>query len=155
MSRRELVFRSAQDVIDEIDRLQSSGYSKLKKWTLSQNCEHIGKTIAMGMHGSPFRLPWILRKTIGPMFISWSLRRGRIPAWFETPAPKPLQPKPTKTGDDDPIKIDWCREMIREAESFQGPLPPYPLADHVTLDQWRHLNWMHAAHHLGFLMPNG
>ncbi len=152
MERRPLTFRSAQEVLDEIDRLEKSGYQKGKNWSLSQVCDHVAKTLTMGMRGSPTRMPWILRKTIGPLMIGWIIKRGQLPT-MTLSAPKPLVPKPPKSSEDDPAKIDWCRSVIREAESFAGPLPPYPLCDDISLDDWRMLNWIHAAHHLGFLIP--
>jgi hypothetical protein len=155
MQHRALSFRSSQEVLDEIDRLERVGYVKGKNWSLSQNCEHIGKTLAMGMHGAPFRLPWLLRKTIGPMVVGWIVRHGRMPGMLKLSAPKPLLPKPVKKGDDDPARIEWCRSMIREADAFAGPLPPYPLMDDMKLEDWKMLNWIHAGHHLGYLIPKG
>jgi hypothetical protein len=153
MPNRTLSLRSSQQVLDEIDRLERVGSTQGKKWTLSQACDHIGKTLAMGMNGAPFRLPWILRKTVGPLVVRSILKSGRLPSLLKLDAPKPLLPKPSKTGKDDPQKIDWCRSMIREAEQFAGPLPPYPLMDNISVDDWRLLNWIHAGHHLSFLIP--
>jgi hypothetical protein len=151
MKTRTLTFQSANDVIDEIERLKMSGYQRLGNWSLTQICEHLDKTIQIGLRGSEFRLPWILRATMGKWILTWALRNNRMPN-FRVNAPKPLLPKPN-SGNDDHAVIDRCIARHREAAEFPGPIKNYPLVNHVSVEDWRKIQWMHAARHLGFLIP--
>ena len=64
MKRRKLDFRSAGEVIADIRMLKQAGYKKAGNWNLTQICEHLTGTMAGGMDGFGFRIPWILRATI-------------------------------------------------------------------------------------------
>lgn len=151
MKTRSLTFRDANEVIQEIERLKQSGYQRLGNWSLSQICEHLDKTIQIGLNGSEFRLPWILRVTMGKWILNWSLRNNRMPN-FRVNAPKSLLPKEQSTADDKSV-IDRCIARHKEAAEFPGPVKNYPLVNHISLEDWRKVQWMHAARHLGFLIP--
>lgn len=151
MQKRELNCQSGTEVIADIENLRTNGYQKLGNWNLSQICEHITKTLRVGMDGSDFRLPWILRKTVGPWVIGRMLKTGKLP--FRLSAPKQLRPDP-EIGDEQPELIDSCIATLQEAEQFPGPLPPYPLKDNVNVAEWKQIMWVHACHHLAFLIPN-
>lgn len=149
-NRRVVDFDCGEQVIAEVQRLQSSGYDQVGKWNLSQICEHLGKTIELGLRPTSKRMPWVIRKLVGePMVRGWLKRRSMKAGGMTAPA---LVPKPQRTGDDDPALIDRYLDVVREAEGFGGPLPPYVLGD-ITLDDWKQLQWIHASHHLGFLLP--
>jgi hypothetical protein len=49
--KQQLDFQSADEVIREIERLRSGGYTKLKQWNLTQACEHLTKTMEGEMNG--------------------------------------------------------------------------------------------------------
>jgi hypothetical protein len=154
MSRqRRLVFRSGQEVIDEIVRLRDGGYTRSKNWSLTQICDHIAKTIDIEMRGGLKQLPWIARKLVGEPLAKWMLRYDRSPTWLMIPAPRLVRPAEVAADADDPATIEGCIEIIRMAEMFPGPVPSFPFADDISVEDWRRLNWIHAAHHLGYLLP--
>jgi hypothetical protein len=64
MQHRQLDFRTGEEVLAEIDRLERVGYDRGKNWNLTQICEHLERTMRMGLKDSPFRFPWILRTTV-------------------------------------------------------------------------------------------
>ena len=152
MGKRQLDFRTGDDVIKEITLLAREGYMRTGNWTLTQICEHLDKTIVLGMKGAETRLPWILRATIGRWFIASSLRKNRLPS-FRMQTIKELEPGPIDLENEDQSVIGHCMASIEEAKRFAGPLRNYPLANNVRVDDWRRLQWIHAAHHLGFLLP--
>lgn len=150
VSKRELDFRSAEDVIAEIERLRINGYSRSKRWNLTQACEHLTKTMEGEMNGLGFRLPRILRRTVGDWMTRRVLKTRSMPSVPTLPSLKP-----TFGGDrEDPAVIERCVATLRQAESFDGSLDDYPFVDGLTHQQWRQFMWIHAAHHLGFLVPN-
>jgi len=148
---RRLTFRDQDEVIQEIDRLRRTGYDRLGNWSLTQICEHLDKTIQMGLHGSKLRLPWILRATVGKWILAWAVRNNRMPN-IRVNAPKSLLPQNSTEADDFDV-IERCMARHREAATFAGPIKNYPLADNITVEDWRKIQWIHAARHLGFLNP--
>lgn len=149
MQRRPLTLRSADDVLEEIDRLQATGYDRAGNWSLAQICQHLDKTMTGGLDGFGFKLPWILRATVGNFLVRRIIKKGRM-ARFS--APKKVLPRIDGATDDLEV-IDKCRATLRRAAAAAGPLPPYPLATKMSLDDWKQLQWIHASHHLGFLVP--
>jgi hypothetical protein len=150
MPARDLDFHSADDVVAEITRLRTEGYTQTGQWNLTQICEHLSETTRRGMDGFGKRLPWLFRKTIGPMLFNRVLKTRKFPAGVKTF--DGLEPTASPERDD-PAMIDACIAMTRRAADFPGPLPPHPLVDNLAVDRWHELLWIHAAHHLGYLVP--
>ena len=152
MERRTLDFASADEVIEEINRLRRGGYQKTGNWNLTQVCQHLNGTMTGGMDGFGFRLPWILRATVNKWAFRYTLKTRKLGKGF--PTFKSLKPTETDSGDDDDGLIDQCIECLRRVADFPGPLSDYPLLNEISVDDWRQFMWIHAAHHLGFLIPN-
>ena len=149
-SKRPLDFHTGDEVIEEIQKLRSDGYTKTKNWNLTQICEHLTATTAGGMDGFGFRMPWILRATI----IKWIFHRMlRTRKMSSGPTMDRLKPK-TESGPDDEAIIDQCIATIERAKAFEGPIENYPFLNEIRVEDWQQLMWMHAGHHLGFLVPN-
>jgi hypothetical protein len=148
--RRELRFTSYTEVLTEVARLQERGYQRAGTWTLTENCEHLRIFMRCSMHGfGDTRVPWPIRM-LGPLLLWGTLRRKKIPAGVQAPAP--FLP-PARTVDD-PAVIDAFRQTLHTLEQFPGPFQPSPLFGRLSLHQWQQLHLIHAAHHLGFLVPN-
>ena len=149
-TRRELDFRSADEVIADIHFLQECGYKTLKNWNLTQICEHLTATMDVALRPSGKRAPWILRATIFRWFVSRMLKTRRIMSG--APTLKQLIPQsPPETEDRE--QIEKCIAKLREAESYPGPIRDYPLLDDFSVEDWKSFMWLHAAHHLSFLVP--
>lgn len=148
-SKRNLDFQSADEVIDEIQRLRKSGYTQLKRWNLTQVCEHLTRTMEGEMKGLGFRIPWILRRTVGQWMTSRVLKSRAMPSVPTLPSLRPT----AQHRSEDPALIQECIATLRKADSFDGDLDDYPFVDRLPHPQWRQLMWIHAAHHLGFLIP--
>lgn len=147
--KRQLDFHSGSEVIDEINRLRSFGYVRTKSWNLTQIGEHLTATMAGEMNGLGFRLPWLLRATGGRIFTHWILRTRKMPSVPTLPS---LKPRSLADVEDDAI-IEKCIETVAGCEAFTGSLDDYPFVDNLSHEHWRQLMWIHAAHHLGFLVP--
>lgn len=146
---RTLDFHTGDDVIAEIQRLRTAGYTKSKNWNLTQACEHLTATTAGGMDGFGFRASWILRATI----IKWVFHRIlRTRKMASAPTLKRLKPESHDGTDNDAI-INTCIAKIELAQAFQGPIENYPFLDNLDVEDWRQFMWIHAGHHLEFLMP--
>lgn len=147
--RRTLDLQSGDEVIAEIEHLRASGYRKTKRWNLSQICEHLTMTMVGEMEGLGFRVPWIIRRTVGIWLTNRVLRTRRMPG---VPTLPRLVPQSVCSAENDET-IDACITAVRKAEAFAGSLDDYPFVDNLSHDQWRQFMWIHAAHHLSFLIP--
>ncbi len=148
-TKRKLDFHTGDEVLAEIENLRQKGYVKTKNWNLTQICEHLIKTMNGGMDGFGFRLPWLLRATI----LKWIFRRIlRTRKMSSGPTLKSLKPQ-AESGPEDDATIDACLEVVRRAMAFEGSMDDYPFLDGLTHEDWRQFMWMHAGHHLGFLIP--
>ncbi|MFK7734467.1 MAG: DUF1569 domain-containing protein [Pirellulaceae bacterium] len=148
-SRRQLDFRSADEVLEDIEHLRTVGYSKLKNWNLTQICEHLHETTKGGMDGFGFRLPWILRATIVKWVFRFALKRRKLLSG--APTFNSLLPK---SQEEDPQLIERCIQTTRRAGEFQGSMEGYALLDNLSTEDWKQFMWLHASHHLSFLIPN-
>ena len=150
MKRRELDFRDGEEVIEEIERLRKVGYEPVGNWNLTQICEHLSATTKGGLDGFGFRLPWILRRTLVKWVFAYSLRRRKL--FRGAPTFPILKPKSSSSVENDEL-IDDCILVTRRAMEFSGSLEDYALLDNLSAEDWKQFMWIHAAHHLGFLIP--
>lgn len=146
--RRPLDFHSLDEVITEVTRLRDGGYTATGKWNLSQIGDHLVGTMRIGIDGDEPRLPWPMRKVFG-LILGYARRSRTMMAGAPT-LPR-LTPAPLEA--EDPAKIDCLLATLAEARDHAGPLPPYPLCDGLSLDDWKDLMVVHAQHHLRFLEP--
>lgn len=150
MERRTIDFHSSDEVIADIARLRQQGYDQTGKWNLTQICEHLSATMRGGMEGFGFRMPWVLRATMIEWGFRYLLRRRKL--FAGAPTFKSLKPSADAVADQDSV-IDDCIEICRKVADFQGPIVDYPLLNDVSVQDWRDFMWIHAAHHLSFLVP--
>jgi hypothetical protein len=144
---RALVFQSLHDVVAEVDRLRAGSYRQAGKWDLSRITVHLAKSI-----GSPFAyeksLPWPLRP-IGRFIIRRIARVRKYPS-FRFPMPRMLRP-PAEISLDE--AYEQLTGAVAKVESLPGPEIPFPPLGHIGLADFNRLQLLHAAHHLGFLVP--
>ncbi len=151
MKRRNLDLKSAQEIVDEIQLLQDQGYVQTGNWNLTQICEHLTATMKGGMEGFGFRLPWVLRATVLKWSFKHILKTRKLNSGF--PTFSVLKPKHSGLEDDQPT-IVLCMETCLRASAFPGPMTDYALVDDLSVQDWRDFMWIHASHHLSFLIPN-
>ncbi|QDV64367.1 DUF1569 domain-containing protein [Crateriforma conspicua] len=155
VERRKIDFSDGNAVIDDIQHLHHHGYRRAGNWNLTQICQHLEKTMTGGMDGFGFRLPWILRKTVIQWAFDRALKKRSLPAG--APTLKMLRPVELDAAagdaDEDEAVINACIAAVRRAQDFPGPMKDYPLLEDPPVDRWRDFMWIHAAHHLSFLVP--
>ncbi|QDV67950.1 hypothetical protein Poly24_16560 [Rosistilla carotiformis] len=151
MERRTLDLRSAADVIADIQHLRAVGYTQTKRWNLTHICQHLDATMTGGMDGFGFRLPWIARRTLVKWGFAYALKKRKL--FSGAPTFPFLQPTASNDQDDNEM-IDHCIATIARAGVFNGSMEDYALLDGLSADDWREFMWIHAAHHLSFLVPH-
>lgn len=148
---RKLTFASLKEVAADIETLRESGYVQGAEWNLSQICEHLAKTMKVGLLGRvPPQGSWIARHTLFRLLFWIVIKTGWMPSGAK--APDLLQPGDRE--EDDLRKIDQCLNLLLEADSRTEPIPPFPFAAGINLPKWKRLQQVHAAHHLSFLKPD-
>ena len=141
--RRTLALAS----LAEVDRLLL-GHRMIGQWTLGQVCNHLSWAIIGSVDGSPFRTPWVVRKTIGPVIVRRILKTGRFPNGIKLPGK--FQPKP---GLDARAEAEALRAAIRLFGTHTGPFSDHPLAGPLSRETWDRFHSIHCAHHLSFAIP--
>jgi hypothetical protein len=148
MVYRKLDFRSFADVTAELNRLLAYGYTKHGNWTLGQTCAHLAIFIEGSLEGfkGP-RVPWYTRM-LAPLFVRWTLKHRRMPAWASTP--KECEPPPAV---DDQKDVRRLKALLQRFERHAGPLHPSPFGGNASREVWTEMHLIHCAQHLGFLQP--
>ncbi len=149
MTKRSLDFQTIEEVIDEINRLRHDKYQQLGKWNLAQICEHLSGTIKVGLDGGFPQLPRLIQKIVTEPFVRRIIRTRRMASGM--PTVKALKPAPIIEADQ-PAAIDECIAQFERANQATDPFPPHPFGN-LSAEQWKQLQCVHAAHHLGFLIP--
>lgn len=149
MERRSLDFRDADVVIAEIRRLRSEGYTMLGKWNLSQICEHLNATMRIALDPGDRRLPRPIRALVFSPMMRQVVRSRRMRSGL--PTLKTLRPA-APGGPDDPDAINTCIATLERARDLPDAPLRHPAID-LSVGDWQQLSWIHAAHHLGFLIP--
>jgi hypothetical protein len=145
--RRPLAFARLDEVMPDVDRLLA-GYTAVGKWTLGQACNHLANALVYTVEGFPGRMPWVLRKTIGPLIVRSMFKTGSIREGIKVP--EEVLPKP---GLDDRAEAEALRAAVRLFLAHAGPLAPHPIVDRMSRDDWERFHCIHCAHHLSFLSP--
>ena len=145
--RRRLDFQRLDDVMPEVDRLLK-GYRATGRWSLGQICKHLAGMMHSSVDGFAQTAPWVVRATVGPLAKRHVLRTGRMPEGIKLP--KAAQPRPDL---DARAEAEALRATIQQFARMAGPLKPHPFFGKLTVDEWTRLHAIHAAHHLGFLVP--
>src|SRR4051812_14360492 len=83
-ARRTLTFSSLAEVMPDVDRLLG-GHRAVGNWTLGQICNHLSDAVTSSVDGSPIKLPWLFRKTIGPIVLRRILEKGSIRSGIKLP----------------------------------------------------------------------
>lgn len=145
--RRALKFSSYDQLLTDLDRL-SEDYSKVGRWSLGQIAEHLRITMNGSLDPTTKRLPAPLRFILRHTMLRWLLKHNRMPAGVK--APKSIQPPPAV---DDDAAVSRLRETIVLVRDHPREHYLNPAFGRMTRARWDHLQLIHAAHHLSFLIP--
>ena len=147
MEKRGLAFNSYEEIVKEVEALQKAGYKKTGAWSLGQICSHLDYYFKGSLDGFNPMLPWIVRLIIGKPTLWWLKKAGHMkPGGMTAPQSVPSPDRNEKEG------IEGVLNSLRRLEQARD-LRPSALFGELTVEEWRWLHLTHAAHHLGFLIP--
>ena len=153
-ARRELKFEQLGDVVADAESLQSSGYTKVGKWDLTQVCGHLAEWMRFPVEGFPRPgilmrpMMWAMRNTVGGRTLRNIIDSGSMSAGIPT-IPRTV-PEP---GEDATEAIAKLREAVAQFEAHTGDVHPSPVFGKMDRGQAWQLQLVHCAHHLSFLIP--
>ena len=147
--RRQLVFRTFEDMLSEVDALRTREHTRAGNWDLAQICTHLGGALDASRSGFDFRAPWLLRKIIARAAFRRMLRTGRLPSGVKIP-----QRHHPPAGLSSDTAVAELRSAAQRFEQHEGPLAPHWFFGRLTRDEWRQLHLIHGARHLGHLVPS-
>jgi hypothetical protein len=148
--RRALSLETLDDVMPEVDRLLAGGYRPAGNWSLGQICHHLADTFRVTLDGPPRPMPWVVKKTIGPLALRWLKSVRRMPVGLK--APSYLTPPASSEAEDRP-GAENLRAVIAR---FQNELPEtidHPLFGRVSRADLATISVRHCEHHLAFAIP--
>lgn len=148
MAQRELDFRSIDEVLAEVNRLEKSGSTPLGNWDFAQICHHLAFFAEGSLDGHKFRVPWIFKALFGKSVLRRILTQRIMKPGRFTPQ-KPL-PEP---GLDPRQAAERLRKILGRMRDHRDEFIPSPFFGYLTPDQVLELTCIHCAHHLGFLQP--
>lgn len=148
MRRRRLVLRSGDEVLAEVQRLLDGGCTSLGNWSLARTVWHLIKAMDWSLHGSP-RPTKGMRRLLSPLILRVVLLSRWIPDGVPLPGKKLMPP------DDVVLEPDTMDRLTRSVRAVErgGWFVPHPVFGRMTPAQWQQIHWIHASHHLGFLLP--
>ncbi len=151
MQRRYIDFRTCDEVSVEIDRLKADGFAPAGNWSLAQICAHLAKSMEESLDGYtatvslPIRI--LVRCGAGRLILRRILKKRRMPNNIKGPAAM----MPTDTADEF-AAVARIREALGRTQAAAS-FHPSPIFGKVAAEQMRQIHLIHAAHHLGFLIP--
>ena len=147
--RRSLHFDDLNQVMPEVDHLLL-GYSRGGNWTLAQVCHHLALVLKGRFEGWRWRMPWVIRRTVGPLVVRRIFSSGKMAEGFKLNKELKLVPE---SNLDDRAEAEFLRSALRVYRESTGPFPEHPFFGPLNRSQWDRLHAIHCAHHLSFLWP--
>jgi len=146
--RRNLRYKTAQDVIDDVELLQAKPHDRCGQWCLSQACYHLDKATRRALQPIPYT-PNTPEQDARAGNLPGVLQSGKLPPGIK--GPDDIMPGPD-VGDD---AIASFLATMREFAAAKQIRENHRVFGNMTQDQMRELTLIHAAHHLSHFVPKG
>ena len=138
MSRTKLSFQTCNQVLEYVNGLLESGYTKQGNWSLGQICYHLSKAMKFWRRVRSHRFGALLFTTGIPRMVPYA---GELLFRIGLSAPAPLSVKP-----EQPVNDAEGVQLLAEALHQDTNSKQY--ASNNAMQLW------HCGHHLGFLHPH-
>lgn len=154
IERRTLHFERLEDAVADAQVLLDNGYERLGSWSLAQCCRHLSLLMQYPLDGFPaFPLSmrvsmWVLRHTYAPRMLKKILDAGQWPEGIPTDG----NSVPNQV-DSDADGVHELRNAVSRLMDHSGELKPSLLLGLLDKPTLIKLHRIHAAHHVGFLVP--
>ena len=146
--RRELRFKTLEDVRRELTRLEKGTVVTTGNWSYFQILNHCGKAIEKSVSSFSNLKSWWVRRFIGPIALRKVFKQGYIPAGAGAPV-KGVAAE--RIEGDEKAALAELRKALDDFEKYTGPLAEHPFFGKMKKEQWTYLIALHGANHLGFV----
>lgn len=146
--RRTLQFHSLDDVLVELSALDRAQITTTGKWSFYQILSHLAENIESSISQYPRSMPFVIRRTIGPMALRHLLKTQEM----KSGAPNPTAPKQREEGDEKAAMLR-LRTAIASFRAYEGPMAEHPFFGPINKEDFEALHAHHAALHLSFAHP--
>jgi len=146
--RRTLQFHSLDDVLVELSALDRAEITTTGKWSFYQILSHLAENIENSISQYPRSMPFVIRRTIGPMALRHLLKTQEM----KSGAPNPTAPKQREEGDEKAAMLR-LRTAIASFRAYEGPMAEHPFFGPINKEDFEALHAHHAALHLSFAHP--
>jgi hypothetical protein len=140
--RRELRFRSFEDVHADLDSLSHGPLETTGNWSYFQMLTHLTKAVEGSMKGLKREMPWWKRHIVGPLLYRLFAARGYIPKGIKGPPADRIEGNEAEA-------LAQFRKALETFEKFDGPFSDHPILGPLNKKQWTVFHAMHFANHVG------
>lgn len=148
--RREVVYRSYDELLADAERLAGEETKVVGNWSFAQILEHLGIALEASIDGVPLRAPFYLR-TMAKLFMKKKLLNGPLTPGFQIPdSAKPaIYPREDKSLED---ALAHLRRGVERCKN-ESARANHPLFDTLSREDWDKWNLRHAEMHMSFVLP--
>jgi len=144
--RRELRFKTLEDALAELDRLEQGPVTTLGNWSFFQILDHCAGAFRLSMSGQSSPAPGFKKRLLGWAIKHVTFFRGFVPAGVLNP-----RMSPARVEGDARESAARLREAIATFRTYTGPITPHPFFGPLTKKEWERILIYHMANHLGFV----
>jgi hypothetical protein len=146
-ARPELIYRSIDDMLADVDRLKSGPYDKAGQWDLPMILDHLAKAMNSFLPGAK-PLPWPVN-VVARVGVHLMAKRTYYPG-IKWTAPKSMTPPSGIPLEQAEPEFRTAAEKIK---SFTGEKIEGTPFGAISREDLLKLHLLHGAHHLSFLRP--
>lgn len=151
--RRTLAFTTFEDILAEIDRIQSALDSGTAahtgNWTVGEICDHCAKFIGFACDGFGSLAPAPLRFVFRLLFYKKAMGPDPMPSGFKLPKQaSALLPEPSIPDQEG---LDNLRKEVKRVIAGKEMTHPSPVFGKMTHEKWVLIQTKHCAMHMGFI----
>lgn len=148
-SRRKLQFHSLDEVLVELSALDGRPVRTSGRWSFYQILTHLAEALEYSISEYPRAMPFLIRRTIGPMALRHLLKTKEMKAG----APNPNAPRKREEGDEQAAMLR-LRTAIASFRAHEGPMAEHPFFGPINKEDYEAVHAHHAALHLSFVHPD-
>ena len=126
IQRREIVYGTLQDFLDDVRRLIDVDVTTLGNWSFAQILEHLARAIDSSIDGFSFRSNWLVRTLAAPLIKNRLLTRPMKPGFTLPRRANSYLPDPDTDFDAAHTHLESAIERLATttptaAHPFLGP----------------------------------
>lgn len=144
---RKLKFANLDECFADLDRLATGGYIPHGNWNLAQICNHCAFFAECPVQGFNYKVPWIIRMTLG-RYLKWKFVNKGM-----TPGGQTLQQSVYEPERDEAAAVARLKKAMQDLWTAPEPFHVSPFFGPTTRDEWQKINLNHCSHHFGYLEP--